>query len=139
MAGDKLPNGKMDATFGSLAFAVLDCPPPKFTKDEAPDTTTNANVTFRSFGESEHITIENMTIEAAFKADDFKVLSTTMNTREILTLTDKEGTTYVFADTEMMSYESTGFTKEDFPKATIEFKIYTGDEGDTAPVTTIGT
>jgi len=139
MAGDKLPNGKMTAVFDSLTFAVLDCPPPKFTKGEAPNTTTNSNVTFESFGESEFITIENMTMECAFRADDYKVLSTTMNARGELTLTDKEGTTYVFADVEMMSYDGTGFTKDDFPKASIEFKFFTGELGDTAPVITIGT
>ena len=139
MAGDKLPNGKMTAVFGSITFGVLDCPPPKFTKGESPNTTTNSNVTFESFGESEYITIENMTMECAFRANDYKELPTIMNSRELLTLTDKEGTTYAFADVELMSYDGTGFTKDDFPKASVEFKIFTGELGDTAPVITVGT
>jgi len=138
MAGDKLPNGKAQATFGALAFSVIDCPPPKYTKGEAPNTTTNDNTIFESFGQSEYITIENMTLECAFKADDYKVMQATMNTRAALTITDVEGTTYVYDDVEIMSYEGAGFTKDAFPTATIEFKIFTGDDGATEPSVTIG-
>jgi hypothetical protein len=139
MAGSKLPNGKAQATFGALAFSVLDCPPPAYTKGEAPNTTTNDNTIFESFGKSEYITIENMTLECAFKADDYKVMPTTMNTIAALTITDIEDTTYVYDEVEIMKYTAGAFTKDGFPTASIEFKIFTGVDGATAPTVTIGT
>lgn len=136
MAG-KLPNGWTSAslTTAAISFGVTSLTLPNFTGGEAPDTTTNANVTFRSKGKRQFIDIEDLTLTCAFLADDFDSLPTLINSEDTLTITDVEGSTYVFS-VNVMSYTAGEMTEDGFPTADVTFTILTGVNGDTAPVIT---
>lgn len=138
MAG-KLPNGWTSAslTTASIDFGVTGLTLPSFTGGDAPDTTTNANTTFRSKGSRQFIDIEDLTITCAFLADDFNALPTLINSSDTLTITDVEGSTYVFS-VNVMSYTAGEMTEDGFPTADVVFTILTGVDGDTAPVVTPG-
>ncbi len=136
MAG-KLPNGWTSAslTTAAIDFGVTSLTLPNFTGGEAPDTTTNKNVTFRSKGKRQFIDIEDLTLTCAFLADDYNTLPTILNTEDTLTVTDVEGSTYVF-DVNIMTYTAGEMTEEGFPTADVVFTILTGVDGDTEPTIT---
>ena len=136
MAG-KLPNGWTTAslTTAAIDFGVTSLTLPNFNGGDAPDTTTNSNVTFRSKGSRKFIDIEDMTLTCAFLADDFAALPTLINSEDTLTVTDVEGSTYVFS-VRVTSYTAGEMTEEGFPTADVAFTILTGVDGDTAPVIT---
>ncbi len=133
----KLPNGWTSAslTTASIDFGVTSLTLPAFNGGEAPDTTTNANVTFRSKGNRKFIDIEDLTLTCAFLADDYDALPTLINTQDTLTVTDVEGSTYVFS-VNVMSYTAGEMTEDGFPTADVVFTILTGETGNTAPAIT---
>jgi hypothetical protein len=136
MAG-KLPNGWTTAslTTAGIDFGVTSLTLPNFTGGDVPDTTTNSNATFRSKGKRQFIDIENLVLTCAFLADDFATLPSLVNSDDTLTVTDVEGSTYVFS-VNVMSYTAGEMTEDGFPTADVEFTILTGVDGDTAPTIT---
>lgn len=136
MAG-KLPNGWTSAslTTAGINFGVTSLTLPNFTGGEAPDTTTNLNGPFRSKGKRQFIDIEDLTLTCAFLADDYNNLPSIVNTDDTLTVTDVEGSTYVFS-VNIMTYTAGEMTEEGFPTADVVFTILTGVNGDTAPTIT---
>lgn len=133
----KLPNGWTSAslTTATIAFGVTGLTLPTFNGGDAPDTTTNANVTFRSKGSRKFIDIEDLTLTCAFDVDDFAVLHTLINSEDTLTVTDSADSTYVF-DVRVMSYSAGEKTEDGFPTADVVFTILTGETGNTAPTIT---
>jgi len=133
----KLGNGLTQGSLGTagLSLLITSLTLPNFTGGEAPDTTTNSNVTFRSKGKRQFIDIEDMTLTCAFTPEDFALLPTVINTDDVLTITDVETGTYVF-NVNIMTYTAGEMTEEGFPTADVVFTILTGESGDTAPVIT---
>jgi hypothetical protein len=137
MPAGKLENGAVSAalTTAAITFKVTSLTMPNFNGGDAPDTTTNDNTTFRSKGVREFIDIEDLSLTGAFLAADYDVLPTLINSTDTLTVTDRQGSTYVFS-VRVASYTPSEMTEDGFPTADLSFTVLTGVDGDTAPVIT---
>jgi hypothetical protein len=138
MAGDKLTNGWATGvlTTATLEFDVTAVTLAGFDGGDLPDTTTNSNGPFRSKGTRKFIDVQNITITAAFKQNDYAAMPSVINVQDTLTITDNEGTTDVYTVI-TKSFTPGEMTEEGFPTADVEFTVLTGIDGDTGPVITV--
>jgi hypothetical protein len=139
MAGDKLPNGWATAslTTAGINFAVTAVTLAGFDGGDLPDTTTNLNTTYRSKGTRKFIEVQNVTLTAAFRQNDYTAMPSVINVQDTLTITDVEGTTDVYSVI-TKSFVPGEMTEDGgMPTADVEFTVLTGVDGDTGPVITI--
>jgi hypothetical protein len=138
MPAGKLENGWVEASLTNAAidFQVTAFTEPNINGGDAPDTTTNSNGRARSKGAREHIDIEDFTLSCAFlQAEYDAMIATLVNSEDILTVTDRQGSTEVY-NVRIASYTAGEKTEDGFPTADVAFTVLTGADGNTLPTIT---